>query len=228
MCQQIWSCCCSNLTNWSLSLQRGGNVLSLYNITLAEDIRMVLSVHPLVHPFVSLSNFQGFCILATKLPIRLIPNLMNEFIMGLPQPWKLLVTLHWIPSISESLISQEVFMHLQTNFMGLTLHIVDELVGIPRPDQLLFMLRWIPTISWLLIGQAVSVHLQTNHTRGWISILWVNSLWDYPCLINLWSCSAELPQFPGLWFVKQFLHICSQTAAQIYIKLDEWTYYLTT
>ena len=56
----------------------------------------------------------------------------------------------------------------------------------------------------------VSVPFLPNHSWHLHNNYRVHSLWDrdIPDFINFWSCYAVFYTFPGLWLVKQFLHIC--------------------
>ena len=54
---------------------------------------------------------------------------------------------------------------------------------------------------------AVSMHLQTNYGWDLAHVQRQNTFWSAPGLINFLSYSTEFRPFPGLWFIKQFVHI---------------------
>ena len=136
-----------------------------------------------------------------------IPLFLGLWPPGIPQPASDLVTLRWIPAICCPVIGW-AFPHIcrQTSDW-----IELKLGRLPYFRSSLINFGHAPTVSWPLIGWRVSMHLQTNCSLDSAQIWWVNSLCASPSLTKFLLHSAEIPVFPGLWVVEQFLCICRQT-----------------
>ena len=56
---------------------------------------------------------------------------------------------------------------------------------------------------------------------------WYVHVFEFCVIAPHWNGSAEFSLFPGLWLVKQFPHISSQTTDWIELKFGGWSHYGT-